>query len=65
VSQQTVCDGCGKRVRNVNDREADRSLPLIVISGERASGPADGIIPSGRFDWCGHCAHVAFRVVKG
>jgi hypothetical protein len=60
MSQQTICDGCGRRL-------CKSPMPgcyELVISGERMNGMGGGGLPEGRFDWCPDCAVAAFSGVR-
>jgi len=57
MSQRTVCDGCGRELRDGG--------PAHAITGQRANGMGGGGMPDGRFDWCEDCAQRAFNAVAG
>jgi hypothetical protein len=60
MSQQTVCDGCGKLL----SLKGGTGLPRVAISGERMNGCGGGGMPDGRFDWCQDCAPIAFQALR-
>ena len=60
MSQQLVCDGCGKLLEDKN-YSVSKS---VAITGERANGMGGGGLPDGRFDWCTDCATIGFTAVR-
>jgi hypothetical protein len=60
MSQQTICDGCGKPLTRKLGQYGERAC----IHGQRDNGLGGGLnLPDGEFDWCSDCATIGFTAV--